>query len=101
MRLLDTHTGQFVEKDPREIKYAILSHTWDQVEQTYEDIEDIQTSYDHGGRLSLSRLPASVARTVLHKSRIMGLSLTSLASKASLRRPLRIGMRRVAGSSAQ
>ena len=48
MRLLDTHTGQFVEKDPREIKYAILSHTWDQVEQTYEDIEDIQTSYDHG-----------------------------------------------------
>ncbi|EJF58310.1 HET-domain-containing protein [Dichomitus squalens LYAD-421 SS1] len=44
MRLLDTRTGQFVEKDPRETRYAILSHTWDKVEQTYQDILDIQTS---------------------------------------------------------
>lgn len=45
MRLLDTWTGQFVEKDPRDpkTKYAILSHTWDgKGEQTYQDLKRIQ-----------------------------------------------------------
>ena len=48
MRLLDTHTGQFVEKDPEneETVYAILSHTWDgKGEQTYEELRDIQRRY--------------------------------------------------------
>ncbi|KAM5546153.1 hypothetical protein V8D89_000279 [Ganoderma adspersum] len=48
MRLLDTHTGQFVEKDPDDEKtvYAILSHTWDKDgEQTYEQLRNIQRSY--------------------------------------------------------
>ncbi len=44
MRLLDTHTGHFVEfYDPSNIRYAILSHTWDPTgEQTYKDIREIQ-----------------------------------------------------------
>ena len=45
MRLLDTQTGQFVEKDPvrDKIQYAILSHTWDSSgEQTYQDLREIQ-----------------------------------------------------------
>ena len=45
MRLLDTETGQFVEKDPKEskLKYAILSHTWDsRGEQTYPELRKIQ-----------------------------------------------------------
>ncbi|KAI1786366.1 hypothetical protein LXA43DRAFT_1085497 [Ganoderma leucocontextum] len=48
MRLLDTWTGEFVEKDPRnpETKYAILSHTWDpEGEQTYQELRDIQKRY--------------------------------------------------------
>lgn len=48
MRLLDTHTGQFVEKDPDDEKtvYAILSHTWDKDgEQTYEQLRNIQRRY--------------------------------------------------------
>ncbi|PIL28781.1 hypothetical protein GSI_08825 [Ganoderma sinense ZZ0214-1] len=48
MRLLDTWTGEFVEKDPRDpdTKYAILSHTWNKVEQTYQELRDIQKQYD-------------------------------------------------------
>ena len=44
MRLLDTYTGQFVEKDPRDpdATYAILSHTWDKKEQTYQEVVKIQ-----------------------------------------------------------
>ena len=49
MRLLDTHTGQFVEKDPRDQDaiYAILSHTWcqDPPEQTYSELREIQKRY--------------------------------------------------------
>ena len=48
MRLLDTYTGQFVEKDPRDkaTKYAILSHTWDSNgEQTQEQLKGIQKRY--------------------------------------------------------
>ena len=45
MRLLDTHTGQFVEKDPKKEKtvYAILSHTWNPAgEQTFKELKRIQ-----------------------------------------------------------
>nr|VWP01655.1 Alcohol oxidase [Ganoderma boninense] len=48
MRLIDTHTGQFIEKDPEDSKtlYAILSHTWDQEgEQPYEELRSIQRRY--------------------------------------------------------
>ena len=61
MRLLDTHTGHFVEEDLtrlrlldtqagygfERIKYAILSHTWDQRqgEQTYKQLREIQKRY--------------------------------------------------------
>lgn len=56
MRLLDTHTGQFVVLNPRTNIYVILSHTWDpEGEQTYQDVQGIQQSYDPGGR----RLPSA------------------------------------------
>ena len=46
MRLLDTNTGQFEEKNPEETRYAILSHTWDEEgEQTYEQLRSIQRRY--------------------------------------------------------
>ncbi|KAI1792754.1 HET-domain-containing protein [Ganoderma leucocontextum] len=49
MRLLDTETGEFVEKDPRKdtnLNYA-LSHTWDpEGEQTYQVLRKIQQRYD-------------------------------------------------------
>ena len=63
MRLLDTHTGHFVEEDPthglrlldtqagydfERIEYATLSHTWDQRkgEQTYKQLREIQKRHD-------------------------------------------------------
>ncbi|PIL28692.1 hypothetical protein GSI_08736 [Ganoderma sinense ZZ0214-1] len=50
MRFVDTKTGQFVEKDPGEVVYAILSHTWDKGngEQTYKELEKIQQRYGPG-----------------------------------------------------
>lgn len=46
MRFLDTNTGHFVEKDPKQTKYAILSHTWDESgEQTYKELRKIQKRY--------------------------------------------------------
>ena len=46
MRFLNTHTGQFVEKDPEKTRYGILSHTWDDKgEQTYEELKKIQQQY--------------------------------------------------------
>ena len=48
MRLLDTYTGQFVEKDPKDedTVYAILSHTWDRTgEQTFGELQKIQERY--------------------------------------------------------
>ncbi|EJF59955.1 HET-domain-containing protein, partial [Dichomitus squalens LYAD-421 SS1] len=39
MRLLDTKTGHFVEKDPKETEYAILSHTWRSREQTFDQLQ--------------------------------------------------------------
>ncbi|KAL7277051.1 hypothetical protein ACG7TL_008896 [Trametes sanguinea] len=46
MRLLDTRTGQFRWiSDPREARYAILSHTWRRAgEQSYHDILTLQAS---------------------------------------------------------
>ncbi|EJF59841.1 HET-domain-containing protein, partial [Dichomitus squalens LYAD-421 SS1] len=38
MRLLDTRTGQFVEKDPERTSYTVLSHVWDKVEHTPHDM---------------------------------------------------------------
>ena len=56
MRLLDTETGQFVEKDPERTRYAILSHTWDieKGEQTYKELKKIQRRYGLGARVSRS-----------------------------------------------
>ena len=46
MRLLNTHTGRFEEKDLGEVDYAILSHTWEGEEQTFQQVQDIQEAYD-------------------------------------------------------
>ena len=58
MRLLDTKTGQFVDKDPEneETVYAILSHTWDSNgEQKYEELRTIQRRYAPEFRAPQSR----------------------------------------------
>ncbi|PIL28696.1 hypothetical protein GSI_08740 [Ganoderma sinense ZZ0214-1] len=60
MRLLDTETGQFVDKDPEdeETVYAILSHTWStDGEQTYEQLKKVQRRYS-----SKSQTPQSSPR---------------------------------------
>ncbi|KAM5546180.1 hypothetical protein V8D89_000306 [Ganoderma adspersum] len=50
MRLLDTYSGQFVEKDPSDIEYAILSHTWNhEGEQTYHDLRRVQARFTCSG----------------------------------------------------
>ncbi len=44
MRLLHTKTFQlheFLDNDPRELRYAILSHTWETEEVTFTDIQDL------------------------------------------------------------
>ena len=46
MRVLDTHTGRFVYfTDWRRVQYAILSHTWNGAEQTYQEVTAIQQKY--------------------------------------------------------
>ncbi|KAI1792716.1 HET-domain-containing protein [Ganoderma leucocontextum] len=47
MRFLHTTTGQFVDANPKDADYAILSHTWDRVtsEQTFQDLKRIQERY--------------------------------------------------------
>ncbi|EJF59833.1 HET-domain-containing protein, partial [Dichomitus squalens LYAD-421 SS1] len=60
IRLLDTRTGHFVEKDPKHTEYAILSHRWNDVEQSHQGLRGIQRSYDARGRLYFSRLPVSI-----------------------------------------
>ncbi|EJF59308.1 hypothetical protein DICSQDRAFT_128333 [Dichomitus squalens LYAD-421 SS1] len=49
MRLLDTRTGLFVfAHDPRQIRYAIVSHTWDpNGEQSYQVVLEIHKRYKH------------------------------------------------------
>ena len=47
MRFLDTTTCQFVDADPAKVEYAILSHTWDNVngEQDLQALKKIQERY--------------------------------------------------------
>ena len=45
MRFLDTWTGAFVERDPEETRFAILSHTWVGDEQSYTELREIQKLY--------------------------------------------------------
>ena len=72
MRLLDTHTGHFVEKFPESTVYAILSHTWDAEggEQKYEELRNIQRRYPYpengrsgGPEVSTSSSPEQVRPT--------------------------------------
>ena len=46
MRFLDTRTGAFVERDPEETRFAILSHTWVGDEQSYTELREIQKRCD-------------------------------------------------------
>ena len=58
MRLLDTETGQFVERDPKRTRYAILSHTWDtKGEQTYEELKKIQRRHKLGSHVPKASRP--------------------------------------------
>ncbi len=62
MRLLDLVTGEFVEFSgpPAAPPYAIISHRWDAVEQTYQDIREIQRLCERNRRSSAApRLPSS------------------------------------------
>ncbi len=45
MRLLNTRNGFFQwVNDPRQVRYAILSHVWSaEGEQTFQDLREIQT----------------------------------------------------------
>lgn len=46
-RLLNTWTGEFVWiVDPSKEHYAILSHTWDAKEQTYDDVRKLQETVE-------------------------------------------------------
>ena len=47
MRLINTETGAFEEFFDLETTppYAILSHTWDRKEQTYQEVLKIQQQY--------------------------------------------------------
>ena len=94
MRFLNTRTGRFEEKDPTKTVYAILSHTWDNIEQTHKDIQEIQRSYDESGRLSRSSSPAQVADRVLHKGQDVGWAVVRLTSVASAYELFRAGVRR-------
>ncbi|KAK7473154.1 hypothetical protein VKT23_001254 [Stygiomarasmius scandens] len=53
MRLLDTTTFQLTEFYADIPKYAILSHTWDQEEVTFEDIEDLGIAQRKNGWLKV------------------------------------------------
>ncbi|TBU37123.1 hypothetical protein BD309DRAFT_1084866 [Dichomitus squalens] len=54
MRFLNTRTGEFVERDPKETEYAILSHVWDsQGEQSYMKLSEIQKRYNLQARCLL------------------------------------------------
>lgn len=59
-RFLNTSTGEFVWiVDPSKERYAILSHTWDDKEQTYDDIRDLQASVEKLVRETQPSLPSS------------------------------------------
>ena len=44
MRVHDTRTGQFRDHNANDPPYAILSHTWDASEQSFQDVRQIQDS---------------------------------------------------------
>ncbi|KAM5546156.1 hypothetical protein V8D89_000282 [Ganoderma adspersum] len=69
MRLLDTETGQFIDKDPKNTEYAILSHTWDteKGEQTYDQLRKIQQRYDPGPQNPQSRPKITEVDGTSHK----------------------------------
>ncbi|PIL28688.1 hypothetical protein GSI_08732 [Ganoderma sinense ZZ0214-1] len=79
MRVLDTHTGQFVDIDPRTpgIKYAILSHTWDRTgEQPYGEVMRIQQRYDAEHQVLPSFPPNSqIVHPSISESNHLGASL--------------------------
>ena len=77
MRLLDTETGQFVEKDPEKdgTVYAILSHTWDaKGEQTYEELKKIQGRYKLVSRIPVPQpRPSGTLASLRGELRIFGI----------------------------
>ena len=80
MRLIDTHSGDFVEfADPSQTPpYAILSHTWDREgEQAFREVETIQREY----KLKIVSCMSFAASLVLSLSTIW-----SLTTRSSLRR---------------
>ncbi|KAI1792656.1 heterokaryon incompatibility protein-domain-containing protein, partial [Ganoderma leucocontextum] len=65
MRLIDTETGRFVEcvDSTTAPLYAILSHTWDKREQSYQEVVKIQEAF------GFSRSPPNHLRTPLAEPR--------------------------------
>ena len=59
MRFLDTQTGQFVKRDPAGTVYAILSHTWREREQTYDELGMVQARYRDLSRSGYISRPSS------------------------------------------
>ncbi|TBU30318.1 hypothetical protein BD311DRAFT_864091 [Dichomitus squalens] len=84
IRLLDTRTGHFVEKDAKTTRYAILSHVWNDVEQSYQDVRRIRSSYDDTGRLYFSGDSVAFRRRALQKTPVVGRSLTPFISRVQL-----------------
>lgn len=71
MRVLHTKTGQFNDfEDPREVRYAILSHVWAKgpgphtPELTYQEARDLQNQKDekNTGVSVLSRFPTKIRK---------------------------------------
>ncbi|TBU28003.1 heterokaryon incompatibility protein-domain-containing protein, partial [Dichomitus squalens] len=89
------------EKNPEQITYAILSHTWDEIEQTFRDVREIQRSYDEHGRLLYWRLLPEVTQRALYAGRHVGRAFIRLTSVASAYEVLRIGIRRYMRSPRQ
>ncbi|KAI0649858.1 heterokaryon incompatibility protein-domain-containing protein [Trametes meyenii] len=69
MRFLDTYSGEFVSVDNlNEARYAILSHTWQTKEQSYDDIRSIQlevaeTQHNVAGQPTAFEPPKSQSET--------------------------------------
>ncbi|TBU58543.1 hypothetical protein BD310DRAFT_473834 [Dichomitus squalens] len=56
MRVLETSTGRFVDVNPIEVEYAILSHTWSEAgEQSYQDVIQLHKSLERR-RASIIRM---------------------------------------------
>ncbi|KAJ4299591.1 hypothetical protein N0V90_004837 [Kalmusia sp. IMI 367209] len=72
MRLLDVDTFQFKERDSNEA-YAILSHTWDTQELTYQDMITYQRILPPSSGLNLSRPGAIKVRGACSVAKALGL----------------------------